>query len=152
MVFSSRRLSSALQSLRALRGKRFLAILTAIGVGCGYRVARPGDVPKGQDIRVAAFQNYTAQVEAGGVFAGALRDELSARGRLAPEGSSGPELTAELIALSSTPSALGAQGASAFTLSATVRVRLREMSRLGRYVRLYIATPMYGFQLGIVGA
>jgi hypothetical protein len=33
-----------------------------------------------------------------------------------------------LIALSSTPSALGAQGASAFTLSATVRVRLRDAS------------------------
>jgi len=85
-------------------------------------------VPKGQDIRVAAFQNYTAQVEAGGVFAAAIREELASRGRLAPEGASGPELTGELLSLASTPSALGAQGAFAFSLSATVRVRLRDAS------------------------
>ena len=60
------------------------------------------------------------------MFAGALREELEARGRLAPEGASGPELTGELISLTSVPSALGAQGASAFSLSATVRVRLRD--------------------------
>jgi len=83
-------------------------------------------LPKGQDVRVAKFENYTAQVEAGGVFAGALREELEARGRLATEGSSGPELTGELISLASVPSALNAQGASAFSLSATVRVRLRD--------------------------
>jgi Lipopolysaccharide-assembly len=118
--------SSALSPLRALRGKRFWALLAAISVGCGYRVARPGDLPKGQDIQVAKFENYTAQVEAGGVFAGALREELAARGRLAPEGSSSPELTGELISLASVPSGLGAQGASAFSLSATVRVRLRD--------------------------
>jgi len=114
--------------LRALRVKRLSLVLAVIQMGCGYRVARPGDVPKGQDIRVAAFQNYTAQVEAGGVFGGALREELSARGRLAPEGASGPELTGELLTLASVPSALGAQGASAFSLSATVRVRLRDAS------------------------
>ncbi len=85
-------------------------------------------MPKGQAIRVAGFQNYTAQVEAGGLFAAAVRDELSARGRLAPEGGSGPELTGELLSLASTPSALGAQGAFAFSLSATVRVRLRDGS------------------------
>jgi Lipopolysaccharide-assembly len=95
-------------------------------VGCGYRVARPGDVPGGKDIRVARFENYTAQVEAGGVFARALREELAARGRLAPEGSTGPELTGELISLTSVQSALAAQGASAFSLSASVRVRLRD--------------------------
>jgi hypothetical protein len=104
----------------------FVLACAGVAVGCGYRVARPGDVPKGQDIRVAAFQNYTAQVEAGGVFAGALREELSARGRLAPEGASGPELTAELLSLASVPSALGAQGASAFSLSAIVRISLRD--------------------------
>lgn len=85
-------------------------------------------MPKGQDIRVAAVQNYTAQVEAGGVFAGAIREELSARGRLASEGAAGPELTAELLSLASVPSALGAQGASAFSLSAIVRVSLRDAS------------------------
>ena len=71
------------KQLHVLRVKRLLALLSAgVAVGCGYRVARPGDLPKGQEIRVAMFENYTAQVEAGGVFAGALREELEARGRL----------------------------------------------------------------------
>ena len=91
-----------------------LVLICMAGVRCGYKVAR--------------FENYTAQVEAGGVFAGALREELAARGRLAPEGGSGPEMTGELISLVSVPSALGAQGAAAFSLSATVRVRLRDES------------------------
>ncbi|HWE24037.1 MAG TPA: LPS assembly lipoprotein LptE, partial [Myxococcales bacterium] len=67
-------------------------------------------------------------VEAGGLFAAALRSELEARGRLAPEGATGPELTGELLSLASVPSALGAQGASAYNLSAAVRVRLRDGS------------------------
>jgi hypothetical protein len=95
---------------------------------CGYQIARPSDVPKGQPIRVAGFENYTAQVEAGGLFASALRAELAARGRLASEGGVGPELTGELLSLASTPSALGAQGAAAYNLSAAVRVRLRDGS------------------------
>lgn len=95
---------------------------------CGYQLAHPGDVPQGQSIRVKSFENYTAQVEAGGLFAAALRSELEARGRLAPEGATGPELTGELLSLASVPSALGAQGASAYNLSAAVRVRLRDGS------------------------
>ena len=106
----------------------FVVAVAGTLLGCGYRVARPGEVPKGQDIRVAAFQNYTAQVEAGGLFATALREELAARGRLAPESASGPELTGELISVASTPSALGAQGAAAFTVAATLRIRLRDGS------------------------
>jgi hypothetical protein len=105
-----------------------LVLFAALVAACGYRMARPGDVPGGRDIRVAPFQNYTAQVEAGGLFAAALRDELATRGRLAAEGSSGPELTGELISVASAPSALGAQGASAFSVSATVRIRLRDGS------------------------
>lgn len=111
------------------RLKRVTPLLCAFAAAaCGYRVARPGDLPGGRDIRVAPFQNYTAQVEAGGLFAAALREELAARGRLAAEGSSGPELTGELISVTSAPSALGAQGASAFSVSATVRLRLRDGS------------------------
>jgi Lipopolysaccharide-assembly len=102
--------------------------IAAFACSCGYQVARPGELPKGQAIRVAAFQNYTAQVEAGGLFATALRAELEARGKLAPDGSTAPELTGELLSLASTPSALGAQGASAYNLAAAVRVRLREGS------------------------
>jgi Lipopolysaccharide-assembly len=100
--------------------------IVAAACSCGYQVARPGELPKGQPLRVAAFQNYTAQVEAGGLFATALRAELEARGKLAPEGSTAPELTGELLSLASVPSALGAQGASAYNLAAAVRVRLRE--------------------------
>jgi hypothetical protein len=104
-----------------------LAIAVAASA-CGYQIARPSEVPKGQPIRVASFENYTAQVEAGGLFASALRSELAARGRLAPEGAGGPELTGELLSLASWPSALGAQGASAYNLSAAVRMRLRDGS------------------------
>ena len=105
-----------------------LAIAVGASAACGYQLARPSDLPKGQPIRVASFENYTAQVEAGGLFASALRSELAARGRLAAEGARGPELTGELLSLASVPSALGAQGASAYNLSAAVRVRLRDGS------------------------
>ena len=108
--------------------RRFPAVVALVASSCGYQVARPGELPKGQPIRVAAFENYTAQVEAGGLFAMALRSELQARGKLAPESASGPELTGELLSLASTPSALGAQGATAYNLSAAVRVRLRDGS------------------------
>ena len=107
---------------------RFAVAIALLAAACGYQLARPGDVPGGQPIRVARFENYTAQVEAGGLFAGALRAELDARGKLAPEGGTGPELTGELLSLASMPSALGAQGATAYNLSAAVRVRLREGS------------------------
>jgi outer membrane lipopolysaccharide assembly protein LptE/RlpB len=108
-----------------LRALPAVALATA---ACGYHVAKPGEVPGNQAIRVANFENYTAQVEAGGLFAAALRDELAARGKLGPEGSGGPELTGELLSLASTPSALGAQGASVYSVSAAVRVRLRDGS------------------------
>jgi outer membrane lipopolysaccharide assembly protein LptE/RlpB len=107
---------------------RFAVAIVLVAPACGYQLARPGDVPKGQPIRVASFANYTAQVEAGGLFASALRAELDARGKLAPEGGTGPELTGELLSLASVPSALGAQGATAYNLSAAVRVRLRDGS------------------------
>jgi lipopolysaccharide assembly LptE-like protein len=108
--------------------RRFALAIAVAASACRYQVARPGDVPTGQSVRVASFANYTAQVEAGGLFASALRAELQARGRLAPESGAGPELTGELVSLASVPSALGAQGATAYNLSATVRVRLRDGS------------------------
>jgi len=104
-----------------------LPLLVSALCACGYQLAKPGE-GKPEAYRVGAFQNYTAQVEAGGLFGGALRDELAARGRLAPEGGAGPELAGELLALRSTPSALGGQGAAAFRLEADVRLRLRDSS------------------------
>ncbi len=59
---------------------------------------------------MSAVKNGTAQAEAGGIFAAELRRELSARGRLAPEASSAPELNAELVALRTAPSGVGVEG------------------------------------------
>jgi outer membrane lipopolysaccharide assembly protein LptE/RlpB len=108
--------------------RRFVVAVSLAASSCGYQVARPGELPKGQAIRVAAFENYTAQVEAAGLFAAALRTELEARGSLAADGAPVPELTGELLSLASVPSALGAQGATAYNLAAAVRVRLRDGS------------------------
>jgi hypothetical protein len=110
------------------RHARGIALALLAAVGCGYTLAKPGEMPKGQSLRVTEFRNHTAQVEAGGVFAAALREELAARGRLATEGSKAPALAGELLALRSTPSALGAQGANAFRLEADVRIRVLDAS------------------------
>jgi Lipopolysaccharide-assembly len=76
-------------------------------------------------MQVGAVRNDTAQVEAGGLFAQSLRDELRARGRLADDG---PRLEAELLSVRSTSSALGAQGAAAFRIGADLMVRVVEPS------------------------
>lgn len=73
---------------------------------------------------MSAVKNDTAQAEAGGIFAAELRRELSARGRLAPEASSAPELAAELVALRTAPSGVGAEGgAASYRLDAELRIR-----------------------------
>ena len=73
---------------------------------------------------MGAVRNDTAQAEAGGIFAAELRRELSARGRLEPEGSAAPELDAELVAMSSLPTGLGAEGgATSYRLDAQLRIR-----------------------------
>jgi hypothetical protein len=77
-----------------------------------------------QELRVSAVKNGTAQAEAGGIFAAELRRELSARGRLAPEASSAPELNAELVALRTAPSGVGVEGgAVSYRLDAELRLR-----------------------------
>ena len=95
--------------------------LVLVAVSCGYSVAQQ----RGGPLQVAVVRNATAQVEAGGLLAQALREELQARGRL---GGDGPRLEAELLAIRSAPSALGAQGAAAFRLDADVHVRVVEPS------------------------
>lgn len=74
-------------------------------------------------MKVAAVKNDTALAEAGGVFAGELRAELSGRGRLAAESSAAPELSAELVSLKSNPTVAGGDGAAAFRLDGQLRVR-----------------------------
>lgn len=95
---------------------------------CGYQLARGGALPSGAlRLRVGAVENRTAQAEAGGVFAAALRDELSARGRLSEEGA-GPSarLDAALLSVRSAPSAFGAASAAAYRLEADLRVRVSD--------------------------
>ena len=105
---------------------RVLIFSCALVAGCGYTLARGALLPGGgRTLRVAPFVNQTAQAEAGGLFAGAARDALSAHGRLAPEGdTSVAELTGELRAIHDSTSALGATGASAFHLDAEVMLRV----------------------------
>lgn len=73
---------------------------------------------------MAPVKNGTAQAEAGGIFAAELRRELSARGRLEPDGSAAPELAAELAALRTAPSGVGAEGgAASYRIDAELRLR-----------------------------
>lgn len=98
--------------------------ITAAFLGCGYAPVRGRPA---QELRVSAVKNATAQAEAGGIFAAELRRELSARGRLAPEASSAPELDATLFALRTAPSGVGAEGgAVSYRLDAELRLRAGE--------------------------
>ncbi len=96
------------------------ALLLVLAAGCGYTAARSGPSP----LRVSSFRNSTAQVEAGGLFASALREEVEARGRLSE--TEGPTLQGELLAVRSAPSAISAAGAAAFRLDADVVLRVVE--------------------------
>ena len=106
-----------------MSSRRPLAALALAGaaLGCGYAPVRGRPA---QGLRVAAVKNDTAQAEAGGIFAAELRRELSARGRLEPEGSAAPELRAELVALRTAPSGVGAEGgAASYRIDAELRLR-----------------------------
>jgi len=75
-------------------------------------------------LRVGPVKNGTAQAEAGGIFADELRRELAGRGRLERDGSSAPELSAELVALRSSPSGVGAEGgATSYRIDAELRLK-----------------------------
>ena len=79
------------------------AVCFCLILGCGYAPVRK----PGHSIRVAAVKTDTAQAEAGGIIAAAMRSELAGRRRLAADGSSAPELHVELMAIHATPSAAG---------------------------------------------
>lgn len=101
------------------------ALALLVLAGCGYQLAQGGRLPQGASaLRVGAIGNHaTAQAELGGLFAAALADELVARGQLT-RADDAPSLEGELVSLRAAPAGLGAQGASAFRLSATLAVRL----------------------------
>jgi hypothetical protein len=75
-------------------------------------------------VRVAAVRNDTAQAEAGGIFASAIRSELAGRARLDPDGSSSPELVLELLALRSIPTTSAGEGAASFRLDADLKLNV----------------------------
>jgi hypothetical protein len=96
-------------------------LLAIAALGCGYAPVR-GKPARG--LRVAPVKNSTAQAEAGGIFAAELRRELAGRGRLEADGATAPELAAELVALRSSPSGVGAEGgAASYRLDVELRVR-----------------------------
>jgi hypothetical protein len=101
--------------------RKFHRVPIFLCLACGYAPVRRG-AAKG--IHVAAVRNDTAQAEAGGWFAQELRAELAGRGRLDPDGAPGDELSAELVSITSVPTAAGADGALAFAVSAVLKVRV----------------------------
>jgi hypothetical protein len=110
-----------LSSPERRRHRPAIGLLLTAALGCGYAPVRGKPAP---GLRVATVKNDTAQAEAGGIFAAELRRELAGRGRLEPEGSSAPELVAELVALRSLPSGVGAEGgAASYRLDAELRLR-----------------------------
>jgi len=96
------------------------ALVLIVAAGCGYTMARGS----ASSLRVSPFRNSTAQVEAGGLFASALREEVEARGRLSE--TEGPTMQGELLAIRSGPSAINAAGAAAFSVVADVLLRVVE--------------------------
>jgi hypothetical protein len=104
----------------SVRSARSVVNVFCLCVACGYAPVRRA----ARGIHVAAVRNDTAQAEAGGLFAQELRAELAGRGRLDPDGAPGDELAAELVSITSSPTAAGADGALAFALSAVLRIRI----------------------------
>jgi len=90
-------------------------------VACGYAPVRAQSVER---VRVAAVKNATAQADAGGIFASALRSELAGRGRLDDDSASSPELILELISLRSFPAGTAGEGATSFHLDADLKLNL----------------------------
>jgi hypothetical protein len=99
---------------------RAAALCLCLSSACGYAPVRSRPA---SGVRVAAVRNDTAQAEAGGIFAGAIRSELAGRGRLEPDSSS-PELVLELIALRSYPSGTAGEGAASFRLDAELKLNV----------------------------
>lgn len=115
---------------------RRVALLVLLAAACGYAPVRSAKAP---GVRVAAVKNATAQAEAGGIFATALRSELAGRGRLDPDGSSSPELVLELLALQSLPTTSAGEGAASFRLDADLKLNVGTWEDRFRGSENYIA-------------
>jgi hypothetical protein len=109
---------------RLRRPEISVSLILVAASACGYAPVRGKTAP---GLRVAEVRNDTAQAEAGGIFAAELRRELAGRGRLEPEGSSAPQLAAELVRLRSAPSGVGAEGgAVSYRIDAELRLKVGE--------------------------
>ncbi len=84
------------------------------------------------------MKNATAQAEAGGIFAAALRGELAGRGRLDPEGSASPELAFEVLSLQSA-TASAAEGVASFRLDADLKLKVGDYEDRFRASEDYLA-------------
>ena len=105
-------------SLRALRASVACFVFCA---ACGYAPVRG---QKARALRVAAVKNATAQAEAGGLFAAAVRSELAGRGQLDPDGAASPELVLEVLSLRSVPGGSAGEGAASFRVDAEIKVKV----------------------------
>ena len=109
-------------------GTAACAALALAAAGCGYSFSHGGKLPKGAaGLRVAPGDNRTAQAEVGGLFEGALREELLARGQLS-ESAEAPRLDLEVATLKTSTGALNLTGAFTFSVNADLRARVRDGS------------------------
>jgi len=100
---------------------RAFAVALSLCSACGYAPVRG---QKARAVRVAAVKNATAQAEAGGLFAAAVRSELAARGQLDPDGAASPELVMEVLSLRSVPSGSAGEGAASFRIDAELKINV----------------------------
>ena len=127
---------------RTFANLRAFAVCFCFFAACGYAPVR---AKVGGPIRVAVVRNDTAQAEAGGILAAALRNELAGRRRLAPDSSAAPEAQLELVRLTNSPTASGGEGAAAFRLDAELKLHL------GDYDDSLIASEDYLAGVDVLG-
>jgi hypothetical protein len=103
-----------------------MALLAALSA-CGYSFAASGRLAGGVErAAVLPFENRSTEPEVGAVLAGALRDELAARGALA-RGSSAATIVGELRVAAPAPAAAGG---TSWRVALDVRARLLDGDRV----------------------
>ena len=128
--------------VRTLCALRASVVCFGFCVACGYAPVRSRPASA---VRVAAVKNATAQAEAGGLFATALRAELAGRGQLDPDGAASPELVLEVLALRSVPSGSSGEGAASFRLDAELKLKVGSWEdRLGGSEDYYAGVDVLG--------
>jgi hypothetical protein len=107
--------------------RRMAPLVLAALTACGYGFAARGRLGGGiEAVAVAPFENRSTEPELGAAFAGALREELAARGILA-RGSAKASLVGDLTVGVPAPSA---PGGVTWRIPLTVEARLVEGERI----------------------